>query len=159
MIAKHFRELVVWQLGDQLRQEVIRLTSTGSAARDFELRDQLRDAVTGVPSNIAEGFRRSTSVDNARFVIYAFTSLDETSDHLDDGFERGYWTAKQLEAARRLVRRLTKGLSGYVAYLLSPEALERSRRIYRAKGLRRRDSARRSQQPNEPNEPNERNDP
>jgi four helix bundle protein len=61
MGAKHFRELIVWQLGDQLRQELIRLTAAGSAARDFELRDQLRDAVAGVPANIAEGFRRSTS--------------------------------------------------------------------------------------------------
>jgi four helix bundle protein len=155
MVAKHFRELVVWQLGDLLRREVIRLTADGSAARDFRLRDQLRDAAGGIPANIAEGFRRGTSIDNARFVIYAFTSLEETSDRLDDGFERSHWTEEQMAPARRLVRRLTKGMSRYVAYLLSPEALERSRRIYRAKGRQWRDSTQRALEPDEPNEPNE----
>ncbi len=171
MAAKHYQELVVWQVADAFRQEVYRLTVSGPIARDFKLCSQLRGAVGRIPNHLAEGFRRSSSIDNARFVVYAITSLDEAQDWLDDGVERGHFDEAQLASARRFIRRLTPGLGNYLNYLLSPEAIERSRQLQRARGLRPRrrrpvggvepgePDEPEPAEPDEPGEPNEPNEP
>src|SRR5262245_37901512 len=99
MTARHYKELIVWQLADELRREVYRLIKSSPAARDFGFRDQLREAVSGVPANIAEGFRRRQSGDFSRFLTYAFSSLDETQERLEDGVLRDHWSESDLSVA------------------------------------------------------------
>jgi four helix bundle protein len=142
-MAKHYRELMVWQLADELRKEVHQLTGSGPAARDFRFRDQLRDAVSGLPANVAEGFRRGrrSPVDFARFTTYSFSGLGEVEDRLDDGQARGYWDDAQLAPARRLIRRLTPALRNFLGYLLSARAAARTQS--------------RHAEPEEPEEPHE----
>ena len=79
--AKNHKELIVWQVADELRIEVYQLTAQSPASRDFKFCDQLRDAVSGIPSNIAEGFRRKTSTDCARFIVYALTGMAQRGRH------------------------------------------------------------------------------
>jgi len=145
--AKNHKELIVWQVADELRMKVYQLTAGPPASRDFKFCDQLRDAVGGIPSNIAEGFRRKSSIDCARFITYAFTGMDETEERLADGVKRGHWTKEELAVTNRLLRRLTKGLTNFQAYLLSEEGIERWRVLYEIRLHRR---ARRIR-PNPPN--------
>lgn len=135
--AKNHKELVVWQVADELRMEVYQLTGRRGVSRDFKFRDQLRDAVSGIPSNIAEGFRRRSSIDYARFITYAFTDMDETEERLGGGVKRGHWAKEELATANRLLHRLTKGLTNFQAYLLSEEGIERWRMLYEARHRRR----------------------
>ena len=67
-IARHFTELIIWQLGDQLRQQVFALTKNRPFAADFKLRSQLDDAADSVCRNIAEGFACKSDKEFARFV-------------------------------------------------------------------------------------------
>jgi len=67
--AKNHKELIVWQVADELRMKVYQLTAGRPASRDFKFCDQLRDAVGGIPSNIAEGFRPE-KLDRLRAVYY-----------------------------------------------------------------------------------------
>lgn len=149
--AKNHRELIVWQVADELRMEVYQLTARPPASRDFKFCDQLRDAVSGIPSNIAEGFRRKSSTDYARFITYAFSGMDETEERLADGVKRGHWAKDELTMANRLLRRLTKGLRNFQAYLLSEEGIERWRILYEARH-QRRDRRNPSNTSNPPNE-------
>ena len=151
--AKNHRELIVWQVADELRMEVYQLTARSPASRDFKFCDQLRDAVSGIPSNIAEGFRRKSSTDYARFITYAFSGMDETEERLADGVKRGHWAKDELTMANRLLRRLTKGLRNFQAYLLSEEGIERWRILYEARHQRRdrRNPPNPSNPPNPPN--------
>lgn len=56
----------------------------------YGLTAQLRRAAVGVPGNIAEGSRRRTAADYARFVNIAEGSLGEAEYYLDvDDDERG----------------------------------------------------------------------
>jgi four helix bundle protein len=64
--AKHFTELVIWQLANELRAEVFGLTRRGSFARDLKLRSQMNDAADSVCRNIAEGFGCETRREFAR---------------------------------------------------------------------------------------------
>jgi len=89
-VARHFRDLVCWQLSYQLKFEVFKFTVAGPASRDFKYRDQIRDSSRSTPSNIAEGFGRFRPRDSARFFEIARASLMETQNHLIDGRDCGY---------------------------------------------------------------------
>src|SRR5882672_5035762 len=89
-MARHFRELVCWQLAYQLKCEILKFTATGPAFKDFKYRDQIRDSSSSSPANIAEGFGRFRPRDSARFFEFARASLMETQNHLIDGRDRGY---------------------------------------------------------------------
>jgi hypothetical protein len=54
--AKRFEELETWQRAREITNLIYRLSSAGSFARDFGLRDQMRRASVSIMSNIAEGF-------------------------------------------------------------------------------------------------------
>lgn len=72
MAIAHFRELIAWQLADALETEVIRLLQAHPKAwKDFKYRDQILDALTGIPSHIAEGFTRRSPRETCRFLDYA----------------------------------------------------------------------------------------
>jgi four helix bundle protein len=58
--AKRYRDLIGWQLADQIRVLVFKLTERACFARDLKLHSQTEDAVNSVCRNIAEGFGCST---------------------------------------------------------------------------------------------------
>jgi four helix bundle protein len=114
---KGVEDLIIWQLGDKIRIEVIRLTSRGRPSRDFKFRDQIQDAASGIPTKIAEGYGRATHAEFARFLDFARGSLMEVEDWTRDGVLRGYWTEADVEELRRLFRRLTPAISRFIHYL------------------------------------------
>lgn len=90
MVARHFQDLLAWQLSYELKCEVVAFTATGPASKDFRYRDQIRASSASAPSNISEGFGRFRPGDFARFLEFARGSLMETQNHLIDGRDRGY---------------------------------------------------------------------
>jgi hypothetical protein len=55
--ARHYSELTVWKLADELRIETLKLTSRPAFARNVKAQTQAEDAVNSICRNIAEGFR------------------------------------------------------------------------------------------------------
>ena len=111
--AKHFRELVCWQLAYELKTKLFRLSATSAVKADLKFYGQLRDAARSAPRNIAEGFGRRTHSDFARFLDIARGSLDECQNHLQDALDEGYVD----EADYQELVTLTKGTCGAVAGL------------------------------------------
>jgi four helix bundle protein len=74
-----FVDLKVWQRSHKLTLEIYRLTATFPADERFGLISQIRRAAVSVPSNIAEGSRRSHTRDYARFLNIAEGSAAEIS--------------------------------------------------------------------------------
>ena len=105
-IARHFTELIIWQLGDELRQHVFALTKNRPFATDLKLRSQLDDAAESVCRNIAEGFACKTDKEFARFVRIGRRSLNEVQDCFLSARLKRYVTDGDLIPARRLMRRL-----------------------------------------------------
>jgi len=108
MAARHFQELLAWQLSYELKCEVMAFTATGPASKDFKYRDQIRASSASGPSNIAEGFGRFRPRDFARFLEIARASLVETENHLIDGRDRGYLDAALYSRLLNLCRAATK---------------------------------------------------
>lgn len=75
--AKRFEELKVWQKAKELTNLIYQLSSSGSFARDFGLKDQMRRAAVSVMSNIAEGFESQTQALFIQFLGRAKGSVGE----------------------------------------------------------------------------------
>jgi four helix bundle protein len=119
VVARRVEELVVWQLGNELREQVHALFDTSAAAYDFKFRDQVRDAASSVPRNVAEGFGRYRHKEFAQFLTIARGSLFEVADHLQDGVLRHYWTQDMIRHHLALCRRSIAATTKRIVWLRS----------------------------------------
>ena len=85
-----FEDLRVWQQGIELVKQVYLITKEGEISRDFGLRDQLRRAAVAVPTNVAEGFERSSRKEYVNFLNIAKGSAGEVRSLLRVALEVGY---------------------------------------------------------------------
>ena len=115
--ARHFTDLVVWQLADQLRVETLRFTGRPDFQRDLKLRSQTEDAINSVCRNIAEGFGCATHAEFARFLEIARRSFNEIQDCLHGAALKGYVARDELGTVRMLVKRLAPALNRLIADL------------------------------------------
>ena len=75
---QRFTDLKVWQRSHKLTLEAYRVTANFPSAERFGLISQLRRAAASIPTNIAEGSKRQSNQEYARFLNIAEGSLAET---------------------------------------------------------------------------------
>jgi four helix bundle protein len=114
--VRDFRELVAWQLADELRAVVIGFCRRPAVAREFRYRDQLTDAASSAARNIAEGFGRFRHREFAQMVRVAKASEHEVLDLLTEARHRGFLTTEEYAAHDRLARR-AMAAAGLIRYL------------------------------------------
>jgi four helix bundle protein len=85
-----FEDLVVWQKAIEFVKRVYLITDEGGLKRDFGLKDQLRRAAVSIPTNIAEGFERSSRKEYLLFLNIAKGSAGEMRSLCRVAFEVGY---------------------------------------------------------------------
>jgi four helix bundle protein len=117
MRVEHFQDLVTWQLADELRREVIAFTAGGQAARDFEYRDQIRDAIGSACRNTSEGFDRFRPKEFGRFLEFARGSLGETQDCLVEAYEKKFITGELFDRLWLLSKRAIGANTNLIKYL------------------------------------------
>jgi four helix bundle protein len=106
MGVRRVDELFAFQLAHEFKLEVYRIAhATPSVIKDFRFRDQLFDSASGVESCIAEGFRRRSAAEFARFLRYALSSLEEAVTWLQDGVDRGHFQQPTIAPAGALAKR------------------------------------------------------
>jgi four helix bundle protein len=115
--ARHFRDLVCWQLAHELKIALYRFVEQPQVTRDFKFCSQVRDAAASAPRNIAEGFGRRTHADFAHFLDVARASLGECQNHLQDAVDRGYLTADEFKTMNALAERACGAVAGLQRYL------------------------------------------
>jgi four helix bundle protein len=115
--ARDFSELEAWQLADQVRQEIDRITGTPAFRRYPKLQEQLLDAADSACSNTAEGFSRFKPRDFARFVRISRGSLSEILDRLISARRRGLVTQSDFDLISSLARRARAACTGLINYL------------------------------------------
>lgn len=76
--AKSFRDLIVWQKAHELVLDVYRVTKDFPKEELYALTSQIRRSSISVAANIAEGFKKKSSVDKLRILNIAQGSLSET---------------------------------------------------------------------------------
>ena len=115
--VRHFRDLICWQLANDLKLQIYRLSEHQAVMKDFRFRDQIRDAAASAPRNIAEGFGRRTHREFAQFLDIARGSLMECQNHLQDAVDRGYLSQADLEALDALAKRACGAVARLQRYL------------------------------------------
>jgi four helix bundle protein len=104
--ATSFKDLSVWQKSHALALAVYRTTAKLPRTEQYGLTAQMRSAAVSVPANIAEGFRRSSPADKARFLNIAQGSLEELRYYFVLVGDLGYLMAQDLSAEIDEVARL-----------------------------------------------------
>jgi len=104
-MARRVEDLDCWRLADQLRQLIIKHTAEGTpAGRDLRFTSNLRDAISSVCRNQAEGFAKYVHKPQKPYFVTARSSLAEVQDGIRDGVQRGHFTdgvADEMYALRR----------------------------------------------------------
>lgn len=113
-----FKSLIVWQKAMELARIVYDITKELPPAELYSLVSQMRRAAVSVPSNIAEGSRRSTKKDYVQFLRIAHGSLAELETQLL--LARTMYPDLITEQAEGILEEISKMLSGLIAKLKSP---------------------------------------
>lgn len=114
MKVKSYKELIVWQRAMQLVRVVYDATDQFPKYERFALADQLVRAVVSVPSNIAEGFGRSTTKDFTHFLAQARGSLFEVETQLLIAVDRHL---SSMDSFSQPIEEVGKLLNGLIASL------------------------------------------
>lgn len=80
---KSYKELVVWQKAMDLVVAVYEITDHYPASEIYGLTSQIKRAAVSIPSNIAEGRRRSSKKDFCHFLVMAFGSGSELETQIE----------------------------------------------------------------------------
>ena len=118
--AQSFRDLLVWQKAHRFVLAIYEFTSRLPKQETYGLSLQMRRAAVSIPANIAEGFRKRSRPDKARFMNMAEGSVEESRYYyLIVAQDLGYGQTGELMASLEEVSRL---LYAYAASLLPPDS-------------------------------------
>ncbi|NOH00721.1 MAG: four helix bundle protein [Chloroflexi bacterium] len=112
-----FEDLIAWQEARKLMRMAYQVSSEGSFAKDFGMRDQFREAALSAMTNIAEGFDNESSVEFARFLGMARRSAVEVQSLCYAALDVNYITEdvfkscyEQAQKTRALIGGLKKSV-------------------------------------------------
>ncbi|HNQ63754.1 MAG TPA: four helix bundle protein [Syntrophorhabdaceae bacterium] len=112
-MLKSFKELAVWQKSYELCLEIYKLTKIFPDDEKYGLTSQMRRSAVSVPSNIAEGYGRKTTLEYIHSLYIAYGSICELETQILLSIDLDYITpGKAIEARDRLseVERMIKAL-------------------------------------------------
>lgn len=112
--ARSFRDLIVWQKAHQFVLAVYRYTRTFPKEEIYSLTSQFRRAAVSTPANVAEGFKKKTTIDKARFMNISQGSLEECRYYLILAEDLGYGDngplMSQLEEVSKLLESYSRAI-------------------------------------------------
>jgi four helix bundle protein len=112
--ARTFRDLDVWKDAHAFALGVYKVTREFPAEERFGLSSQFRRSAVSIPANIAEGFRKFSPADKARFLNISEGSVEECRYYCllaeDLGYAKTSPLQKQLDA-------IAKQLATYIRLL------------------------------------------
>lgn len=117
--AKSFQDLIVWQKAHAFVLGVYAATKLFPKEELYGLTSQFRRAAVSIPANIAEGFRKQSQLDKARFLNIAEGSLEECRYYLILSHDLGHLDNKSLWDLSEEVARL---LNSYRRAILTPNS-------------------------------------
>ena len=114
--ARSFQDLLVWQKAHQFVLSVYRYTRRFPREEIYVLTSQFRRAAISIAANIAEGFKKRSKIDKARFLNIAQGSLEECRYYLILATDLGYGNTEHemelLEEVSRLLERYCAAILG-----------------------------------------------
>jgi len=116
-MAKKVEELLVYPKAVRSVETISSLINRTDICKDFELRDQFREAARSIVANIREGFSQQTDRQFVKFLYYAKGSANEIRGHLDSALASKYISKADVDANDPIFEEISKMLSGLIKYL------------------------------------------
>jgi four helix bundle protein len=120
--AKTFQDLIVWQKAHQFVLSVYHFSETFPNKERYGLTSQLRRAAVSIAANIAEGFKKKSKADKARFMNIAQGSIEECRYYLilarDLGYVDNSALTVQLEEVSKLLQAYSSSILNSDSWLL-----------------------------------------
>ena len=117
MKIERFEDVKAWQIARELTKLVYEVTASGAFARDFRLKDQIRDAAGSVMHNIAEGFDAGSDAEFIRFLRYSRRSASEVQSQLYIALDQTYINADQFRLIYDNATEAKMLVNGFIGYL------------------------------------------
>ena len=114
---ERFEDLKSWQMARQLANMVYDLTNHSVFEKDFQLRNQIRDAAGSVMHNVAEGFDAGSNPEFLRFLKIARRSASEVQSELYLALDRNYINRDELDKTYSKATEVKRLVNGMIAYL------------------------------------------
>lgn len=116
-----FRELIVWQKSIDLVEKVYQITNSFPKEEVYSLTSQIRRSAISVPSNIAEGYGRKSTLDFIHFLHIARGSLYEFQTQLEISKRIKYITATDLQSMIENCKEVEKMLNSLIKSLANKD--------------------------------------
>ena len=113
-MARHFKDLIVWQKAIDLVTGVYRITDSFPKREVYSLTDQIRRAAVSVASNIAEGQAHFNKTEFLHFLRHSSGSLAELETQLLLAERLEYTDQAQTEVLLKQVGEVGKLLNGLI---------------------------------------------
>ncbi len=115
--AQNFKDLRVWQQGQELVKLIYQLTRKFPKEETYGLTSQLRRAAVSVPSNIAEGWGRNRTGYFSLGLCYSRGSIHEVESQLLNAIDLEYITEAETSNVMDLIMRCSSGLLNFMSKL------------------------------------------
>ena len=106
-----FKELIVWKWSMELAKAAYALTKRLPREENYALADQIRRSAVSIPSNIAEGYGRTTTKEYARFLSIARGSGYELETQILLCVDLGYFKEEETVHTLCLGKEVSKMLT------------------------------------------------
>jgi four helix bundle protein len=106
----NFKKLKIWQLGIDITDDIYEICKMLPREEKYNLSDQMRRSATSIPSNIAEGSGKRTSLHFREFITTALSSAFELETQLIIVERRKYLPVELTQALMNKVSQIQKML-------------------------------------------------
>ena len=128
MKIERFEDIQAWQEARVLANLIYDVTDKDAFAKDYGLKNQVREAAGSVMHNIAEGFDVGSDNEFIPFLKYARRSASEVQSEAHLALDRHYLTSEQFRTIHAHATMNKKLINAFSAYS-SPRSQETKRLV------------------------------
>ena len=116
-MLRSFKALKVWKKSYDLCLKAYRITAAFPKDERYGLTSQIKRSAVSIPSNIAEGYGRKTTVDYVRFLYIAYGSTCELETQILLAGDLGFIDTGNLGETLRSVKEVERMLKALIRAL------------------------------------------
>ena len=119
--TERFEDIESWKRAREITKKIYELSSEGSFAKDFGLKDQIRRSAVSIMSNIAEGFERDGNKEFANFLSIAKGSCGEAISQSYVALDNGFISEVDFQWLQDNLTQTGRMIGGFMNYLRESE--------------------------------------
>ncbi len=115
--VESFKDLIVWQKGIELVNEIYKVTKHFPKEELYGLTSQMRRAVISVPTNVAEGWSRGTTKNYIQFLEISRGSLYELNTLIVISTNQEYLSSEKCSEVESAINEIGRILNAIITKL------------------------------------------